>query len=186
MKKSIPIAIVSLLAVSLLSGCAGPAQPAAAQKPAVNFEGVVTAVDGGSVTLEDGTTVLITDGTVFAGDPDTANAVSADIAVGNFLQGYTADDVNAAQITAGNIWTNRPKESAGGKMAVNFEGRVTQAEAGTVTLDNGKIIRISEETDVTAPDGSPADIAVGDYIQGYAGDPEGSEIDALHVLMTVL
>lgn len=73
-----------------------------------------------------------------------------------------------------------------GKMAVNFEGRVTGAEQGRITLDNGKTVRITEDTTVALPDGSPGEIAVGDYIQGYAENAEGSEIDAEYILITPL
>ncbi len=154
-------------------------------KPVINFEGVVAAVEDGSVTLQDGTVVLITEDTVFAGDPDTGNAVSADILVGNFIQGYTEDDSDAGEITASRIWTNEGR-TGGGKRVVNFEGRVTKAERDSVTLDNGKIVKIAEDTAVTAPDGSPDEIAEGDYIQGYAENAENSEIDAVYILITTL
>lgn len=154
-------------------------------KPVINFEGVVAAVEDGSVTLQDGTVVLITEDTVFAGDPDTGNAVSADILVGNFIQGYTEDDSDAGEVTASKIWTNEGRTS-GGKRVVNFEGRVTEAEQDSVTLDNGKIIKIAEDTTVTAPDGNPDEIDEGDYIQGYAENAENSEIDAEYILITTL
>lgn len=155
-------------------------------KPVINFEGVVAAVEDGSVTLEDGTIVLITEDTVFAGDPDTGNAVSADILVGNFIQGYTEDDSDAEEITASKIWTNEGRTSDGGKRVVNFEGRVTEVKQGSVTLDNGKIIRIAEDTTITSPDGNSGKIAEGDYIQGYAENAETSEIDAKYILITTL
>ena len=71
-----------------------------AAKVVVNFEGTVTEVNGNEITLENGKTVVITDETVFGGDPDTGNAVSSDIAVGNFIQGFTQDDPEADEITA--------------------------------------------------------------------------------------
>lgn len=80
--------------------------PTASFKPVINFEGVVAAVEDGRVTLEDGTVVLITEDTEFGGDPDTGNAVSEDIQVGNYIQGYTADDADAEEITANRIWAN--------------------------------------------------------------------------------
>lgn len=75
-------------------------------KPVINFEGIVIAVDGDKITLEDGKIVLITENTLFAGDPDTGNAVYTDILVGNFIQGYTEDAIDAETIIARNIWTN--------------------------------------------------------------------------------
>lgn len=155
-------------------------------KPVINFEGVVAAVKDGNVTLEDGTIVFITEDTVFAGDPDTGNAVSADILVGNFIQGYTEDDSDAEEITAIKIWTNEGRTNSGGKRIVNFEGRVTKVEQDRVTLDNGKMIKIAEDTTVTSPDGNSDKIAEGDYIQGYAENAENSEIDAKYILITTL
>ena len=75
-------------------------------KPVINFEGVVTAVEGNRVTLESGTIILITENTEFAGDPDTGNAVSKEIFVGNYIQGYTEDNIDAAEVTANKIWSN--------------------------------------------------------------------------------
>lgn len=75
-------------------------------KPVINFEGIVISVDGDKITLEDGKIVLITENTLFAGDPDTGNAVYTDILVGNFIQGYTEDAIDAETIIARNIWTN--------------------------------------------------------------------------------
>ena len=75
-------------------------------KPVINFEGVVTAVDGDRITLKDGKVILITDDTAFGGDPDTNNVVSDNIQVGNFIQGYTEDDIDAEEVTANRIWTN--------------------------------------------------------------------------------
>lgn len=54
-------------------------------KPVINFEGIVTAVDGDKITL---------------------NTVYTDILVGNFIQGYTEDAIDAKEIIARNIWTN--------------------------------------------------------------------------------
>ena len=75
-------------------------------KPVINFEGVVTAVDGDRITLKDGKVILITDDTAFGGDLNTNNVVSDNIQVGNFIQGYTEDDTGAEEVTANRIWTN--------------------------------------------------------------------------------
>lgn len=75
---------------------------------------------------------------------------------------------------------------AGGKMRINFEGRVTGIEDDTVTLDTGKIVLTGEETIVVDPDGSPAEIALGDYIQGCAVDPDAAELEAVRILVSAL
>ena len=118
------------------------------------------------------------------GDPDSGNAVSRDIQAGNFLQGYTPDNAKDGPVTAQRIWTNQPQ--AGGKLRINFEGRVTQADGVLLTLDSGKAARMGKETVVEHFDGTPAEIAVGDYIQGYAADPDAAELEALRVLVTIL
>lgn len=154
-------------------------------KPVINFEGVVTAVDGGRITLEDGKVILITDDTAFGGDPDTNNVVSDNIQVGNFIQGYTENDPDAEEVTASRIWTNEAP-TVSGKRVINFEGRVVEAEENSVTLDNGKNIRIADDTIITFPDGRPAKITEGDYIQGYAENIEDSKADATYILITPL
>ncbi|MDE7444789.1 MAG: hypothetical protein K2N15_03680 [Lachnospiraceae bacterium] len=82
-------------------------------KPVINFEGVVTAVDGDRITLKDGKVILITDDTAFGGDPDTNNVVSDNIQVGNFIQGYTEGDADAEEVTANRIWTNETPTISG-------------------------------------------------------------------------
>lgn len=161
-------------------------EPTIGLKPVINFEGVVTAVDGNSVTLKDGKIILITENTEFMGDPDTGNAVSDDILVGNFIQGYTEDAADEAEITASKIWTNEGRTGGVGKRVINFEGRATKVEQDSVTLDNGKIVKLTEDTTITSPDGSSAEIAEGDYIQGYAENAENSEITAEYILITAL
>lgn len=189
MKKLISLGILSALALSLLAGCSAQAQQpdrtdTTNQKPVISFEGTVAAVKDGVVTLEDGAAVLITEDTVFGGDPDSDNAVSRDIQPGNFIQGYTPDDTKDSPVTAQRIWTNQPQ--SGGKLRINFEGRVTQADGGLLTLDSGKAVRMGKETVVERFDGAPAEIAVGDYIQGYAADPDAAELEALRILVTIL
>ena len=196
MKKRISIGMGSLLALALLAGCGKMASAPTEQpgtgpvnaKPVINFEGVVTEVADGKVTLKDGKVVLINEDTVFAGDPDMGTAVSEEILEGNFIQGYTEDDAEAEEITASKIWTNEGRTAGGkgGKRVINFEGRVAQVVNGRVTLDNGTVVHIGEDTSVTAPDGSAAEITEGDYIQGYAENVESSEIDASYILITTL
>ena len=184
------LGVISLLAASLLAGCSAGAADApndsAAQKPVINIEGVAAAVEEGTVTLDSGKVVLITEETQFAPDPDSDGTVSRDIAVGSFIQGYTADDPDAETVTASRIWTNiAPTGGRGGKLAVNFEGRVAAVEDGKVTLEDGRAV-LTGGANVFAPDGSAAGIAVGDYIQGYAEDPEGNELAAQSILVTAL
>ena len=75
---------------------------------------------------------------------------------------------------------------AGGKIMVNFEGRVTTINDGQATLDSGKTVIIDKETSVKAPDGSDTSVAVDDYIQGYAETPDDDTIHALSILVTAL
>lgn len=195
MKKAISLGIISVLALAMLAGCAdqqqngggytgGPTGGKPAQKPVVNFEGIVSSVEDGTVTLEDGTVVLITDDTDFGGDPDSTNVVSEDIQPGNFIQGYTEDALDADQLTAKSIWANLPQSS--GKLRINFEGQVAQVADDSVTLEDGTVVLVSEQTVVKSFDGSVAEIAVGDYIQGYAADPSAAELEALNILVTIL
>lgn len=72
-----------------------------------------------------------------------------------------------------------------GKIAVNFEGRVASVEDGRVTLEDGRVV-LTDGAAISAPDGSAAEIAVGDYIQGYAEDPDAAELKASSILVTVL
>ena len=162
-----------------------PEVPPGMMKPVINFEGVVAAVDGGRITLNDGKVVLITEDTKFGGDPDTNNDVDDNIQVNNFIQGYTEDNAEAEEVTASRIWTNTAP-AIGGKRLINFEGRVVEIAENSVTLDNGKIIRIKADTVITAPDGSSSQINAGDYIQGYAENPESNDIDAAYILITTL
>ena len=109
MKKNIfTLGIASVLALSLLAGCSGqkagtPDAGDAARKPVVNFEGVVTAAEDGTLTLDSGKTVVITDRTEFAPDPDSDGTVSRDIAVGNYIQGYTADGAGSLNLTLSRV-----------------------------------------------------------------------------------
>lgn len=156
MKKIACICMAVLLVLSALVGCSatkdngtGPA----VGKVVINFEGVVTAVDGGVLTLENGKTVLISQDTVFTGDPDTGSAVSSDIAVGNFIQGYTQDDPQASQVSAAKIYCNTPVQPVGGKLVVNFQGTVAAVVGNEITLDDGQVILICQDTVYSIPSG---------------------------------
>ena len=86
----------------------------------------------------------------------------------------------AVEYTGGPAW-GKPAS----KMAVNFEGRIAAVEEGCVTLEDGTIV-LTDGAEISAPDGSAAEIAVGDYIQGYAEDPNAAELNAVSILVTVL
>lgn len=75
---------------------------------------------------------------------------------------------------------------AGGRMMINFEGRVTQVEDGRVTLDSGKTVLIGDNTIVVDQDGTAAEIAADDFIQGYAADPDAAELEAVRILVSAL
>ena len=99
--------------------------------------------------------------------------------------GVTADPSDVGKPEASTISVSEGRTGTG-KRVINFEGRVVETGQDSVSLDNGKTVRITEDTVVTAPDGSSAEIAVGDYVQGYAENAESSEIDAKYILITVL
>ena len=124
MKKNIlALGLTCVLAFSLMAGCTGKQQddnsennssgttvtaPAGdytggptwgkpASKMAVNFEGRAASVEDGKVTLEDGTVVLTDDAEISA--PDGS---AAEIAVGDYIQGYT-EDPDATELDAASI-----------------------------------------------------------------------------------
>ena len=71
------------------------------------------------------------------------------------------------------------------KASINFEGRVASVEEGKLTLEDGTVV-LTDGAEISAPDGSAAEIAVGDYIQGYAEDPDAAELNAAAILITAL
>lgn len=93
-------------------------------------------------------------------------------------------DANITELADENGGFEQP--TIGGKMVVNFEGRVTAVKDDIVTLEDGKTVCIGDSTCVSAPDGNSVEIAINDYIQGYAENPEDSEINALSILVTAL
>lgn len=68
----------------------------------------------------------------------------------------------------------------------NFEGKVAETAVGSITLDNGRVVKITDDTTVTTLDGNDGIIFPGNYIQGYAEDPEGDEIVAEYIIITAL
>lgn len=118
MKKLMGICLTALLMLWIFAGCSTadttdvPSTAGATKgKVVINFEGTVTSVNGEEVTLENGKVIIVTSDTVFAGDPDTNNAVSQEIAAGNFIQGYTAEDPDGDRLTAAKIYCNTAAQS---------------------------------------------------------------------------
>lgn len=194
MKKSAYCYLTAAMAFLLLTGCAAGGAASAnstggapAGKVVVNFEGTVAAVEEDKVTLEDGKIVILSSETVFAGDPDTNRAVSEEIAVGNFIQGYTEDDPDAGQVSADKIYCNTVVQPGGGKLAINFEGKVSAVEGDRITLESGQVIAVSDDTVYSIASGVVENIILseGDEIQGCTkDDPADSEITAsrIHVI----
>lgn len=87
-------------------------------------------------------------------------------------------------MTVSNLCTNNTA-ATGGKLVVNFEGRVAAIKGNKVTLEDGTAILI-DGANISASDGNSAEIAVGDYIQGYAEDPNAAELNATAILITVM
>lgn len=88
--------------------------------------------------------------------------------------------------TSDSDYTGDPAlEEPTSKIAVNFEGRVTSVEDGKVTLEDGTVV-LTASAEISSPDDSAAEITVGDYIQGYAKDPDAAELNASTILITAL
>lgn len=68
----------------------------------------------------------------------------------------------------------------------NFEGKVAETAIGSITLDDGTIVKITDDTTVTTLDGNDGIIFPGNYIQGYAEDSESNEIVAEYIIITAL
>lgn len=175
MKKIVSLCLVAMMAFGVLAACgnntASTPNDGATGKVVVNIEGTVTAVNGNEVTLDSGKIVVISSDTVFAGDPDTNNAVSEEIAVGNFIQGYTADDPDAEKVSAGKIYCNSTVRT-GGKLVINFEGKVAAVDGDRITLENGQVILISDDTVFSIASGVVENVILseGYSIQGYTED----------------
>lgn len=157
-------------------------------KVVVNFEGTVAEVNKDEVTLENGKIIVISSDTVFAGDPDTNDAVSKEIAAGNFIQGYTKDDPDGDRVSADKIYCNIAVQPGGGKLLVNFEGTIAAAEGRRLTLDSGQVILVTDDTVFSVATGTVENVILseGHYIQGYTpDDPAASEITAGHIHIVI-
>ena len=185
MKKIVSLCLAAMMAFGLLTACgnntASAPNDGATGKVVVNIEGTVTAVNGNEITLDGGKIVVISSDTVFAGDPDTNNAVSEEIVVGNFIQGYTADDPDAEKVSAGKIYCNSAVRT-GGKLVINFEGKVAAVDGDRITLENGQVILISDDTVFSIASGvvENAILSEGYSIQGYAED--GVPASRVHII----
>ena len=87
------------------------------------------------------------------------------------------DNTTAGANTPATVTANQP---------TNFEGKVTETAVGSITLDNGRVVTLTDNTTVTMLDGSDGIIFPGNYIQGYAEDPESNEIVAKYIIITSL
>ena len=188
MKKLLAMCLASVMLFAALTACGSNASVApdggTTGKVVVNIEGTVTAVNGSEFTLDSGKVVVISADTVFAGDRDTNNAVSEDIAVGNFVQGYTKGDPDAERVSADKIYCNTAVQPGGGKLAVNFEGTVASVEETQITLENGQVILVTDDTVFSIASGVVENIILseGDHIQGHTSDdPAASEITASRI-----
>ena len=188
MKKLLAMCLASVMLFAALTACGSNASVtpdgSTTGKVVVNIEGTVTAVNGSEFTLDSGKVVVISADTVFAGDRDTNNAVSEDIAVGNFVQGYTKGDPDAERVSADKIYCNTAVQPGGGKLAVNFEGTVASVEESRITLENGQVILVTDDTVFSIASGVVENIILseGDHIQGCTSDdPAASEITASRI-----
>ena len=175
MKKLVCICMAALMTLSTMVGCS-PADTTSADnagsaptgKVGVNFEGTVTAVNGDEVTLESGKIIVITSDT------------------GNFIQGYTEDDPDSERVSADKIYCNVAAR-IGGKLVINFEGKVAAVEDDRMTLENGQVVLISDDTVFSIASGVVEHIILseGYNIQGYTeDDAAASEITAsrIHII----
>ena len=133
-----------------------------AEPTAEEFEGVVTSValDASSFTLGDGTVVVISDATeVVAGSdhsPHTLGGVAEALQAGRRVVawGHGVFEGDEPTLQAARVVFKTPIE--------DFERSVVAAdsEGGTLTLEGGWVVRLTDETEVSAADeGSPSTLA---------------------------
>ena len=97
-------------------------------------------------------------------------------------------NAKAAEATAAEPETTVTNPAPSGKFAVHFEGTVTAVDGDRITLDNGKVITVNEDTVYTTPSGAAEKSAlrVGDYIQGStADDPAAAVVSAKRIHIVV-
>lgn len=195
MKKILVITLAAMMMVSGLVACEAKGETsrvvaqntsdvsAVKAKVLVNISGEIVEVEESRVKLDNGMWVLIDEETVFGDDPDNGvEAVDATMLVGNHIQGYTDEDVEAnKEVKAKRIYSNRKPSKPMGKVAVNISGEIVEVKEDRVKLDNGMWVIITEDTDFSDdPDnGSQAvndALVVGNYIVGYTFDDVSSEV----------
>ena len=167
---------------------------------AVHFEGRVKSVDttGGTATLEDSTVIKIVAGTEIErpGDEDDGSPLNTLSAVAAAL--VAGDTVDAAgfglktgpdSLDAIEVRFRIRDEEHFAPMIVGFEGRVTSADsmAGTVVLDDGRTIDISDSTHfITEEGGLPTVAAVakalGDTSLRVRAEGLGKPVTATEIL----
>lgn len=122
MKRLIAVYLTAAMMLFALAGCGSPAEPAPKENEAaasagtgapmpsekirVDFEGVVTGINGSVLTLEDGRTVTLTENTRFSysGQADGQGKVSYNgVHAGDFVQGAAVDPY-AEQIAASTVF----------------------------------------------------------------------------------
>ena len=130
--------------------------------------------------MEDGTVFTITDETVFGVNEDHTDGVkevSEEIASGNHIQGY----LNGGN-TAKTIYENNAPAGSG-KIRVDFEGVAAAVDGSVFTLEDGRTVTLTAETNLTysgQADGQgevfASGIAAGDFIQGAAEQMTASTV----------
>ena len=101
MKKILCLLLSAMVVLMMLIGCdaaENPSSKAPSGKIVINFEGSIASVEENGITLENGQLVLFDDETVFSDANGTV--VDVKLEVGDFIQGHTADDPDAAEISA--------------------------------------------------------------------------------------
>ena len=81
-----------------------------------------------------------------------------------------------------------PTKASTGKMVVNIEGTVSEVDEDRITLDNGQVVIVNENTAFTDAKGTVEDavLAEGDFIQGYTeDDPAAAEVTAKRIHIVV-
>ena len=105
MKKMMCLCLSAVMALTMLTGCEAKEEANTSEMPTskivINFEGSIASVDENRITLDEGTIVVINENTVFSDANGTVE--KAELEEGDFVQGYTEDDPEAAEISAKRI-----------------------------------------------------------------------------------
>lgn len=153
---------------------------------AINIEGIVVEVDENKVALDTGKIVIITEKTVFeTQDIGEIEEIENRIEIGNFIQGYTSDDLDVDEVVADVISRNE-KMQISSKIAINIEGVVVAIDENVITLDNGQKFIVNEETafetqvegDINSPMRREVNsvFEIGNFVQGFTMDDLNQEM----------